>query len=76
MTTEMDNIRKWAKRLQASWRLVERYCEDFATDDFRLVFKHTDGRLVEISVTKPQFDIFGPDQTTGHSSINEGETNA
>jgi hypothetical protein len=40
------------------WVLVERYCENFENNDFRLVFKYGD-KIIELSVCKTEFDLFG-----------------
>lgn len=44
-------------RAAEEWRLVERYCESFKDDDFRLVFKKGEA-VLEISVGKEVYDSF------------------
>jgi len=41
----------------SNWHLVERYCESFADDDFRLVFRRGD-EIREISVGKEAWEVF------------------
>lgn len=63
-----------AKQREGSWRLVERYCEDFAADDFRLVFARGDeDGLVILSVGRDAYRLFDAPAPKGGMFVSRGD---
>lgn len=52
-----DQSQKQERSKETTWVLIERYCENFAEDEYRLVFRK-ENQFNEITVGKEVYDSF------------------